>query len=186
MRIGVRRARSGSSPLARGLLLLVPHRRYGDGIIPARAGFTPQATPPFQGRWDHPRSRGVYEKCGAHRMTTAGSSPLARGLRPPDPGPHHPPRIIPARAGFTIGRGPGPCPVWDHPRSRGVYIIRPRGPQCDDGSSPLARGLLGGPPGRDKGRRIIPARAGFTHPHAGIGRDRGDHPRSRGVYQSLS
>ena len=33
-------AGSGSSPLARGLLLASPHMPSGVGIIPARAGFT--------------------------------------------------------------------------------------------------------------------------------------------------
>ena len=50
------------------------------------------------------------------------------------------------------------------------------------GSSPLARGLPSGCPGRSRGRRIIPARAGFTRrtiPPPNFGTD---HPRSRGVY----
>ena len=50
------------------------------------------------------------------------------------------------------------------------------------GSSPLARGLLEGRQDLVHARRIIPARAGFTHwptRWAGIPRD---HPRSRGVY----
>ena len=52
------------------------------------------------------------------------------------------------------------------------------------GSSPLARGLLGGLPVRHHSDRIIPARAGFTSgcsPSTAPGRD---HPRSRGVYCS--
>ena len=50
----------------------------------------------------------------------------------------------------------------DHPRSRGVYraelirIVR------EAGSSPLARGLRASGPRSRRGRRIIPARAGFT------------------------
>ena len=50
------------------------------------------------------------------------------------------------------------------------------------GSSPLARGLLHRIWGGAHLRRIIPARAGFTLPHAGREFGRGDHPRSRGVY----
>ena len=50
------------------------------------------------------------------------------------------------------------------------------------GSSPLARGLLRlGRPLRTR-TRIIPARAGFTAPPERRGEERGDHPRSRGVY----
>ena len=58
------------------------------------------------------------------------------------------------------------------------------GPARHQGSSPLARGLpvlrLGGP-GR---ARIIPARAGFTHPTHKTEGNLEDHPRSRGVYQT--
>ena len=55
-----RSSRSGSSPLARGLLLIFLFVWLCLGIIPARAGFTCSRR---WGRWsnrDHPRSRGVY------------------------------------------------------------------------------------------------------------------------------
>ena len=51
----------GSSPLARGLLLETPDGRDAEGIIPARAGFTAEATPETVSMRDHPRSRGVYK-----------------------------------------------------------------------------------------------------------------------------
>ena len=90
---------------------------------------------------DHPRSRGVYSVTPCSRPPVRGSSPLARGLLPLAAGPGLKARIIPARAGFTSGdclrRGP-----WsDHPRSRGVYDVRPGDLMTFDGSSPLARGL---------------------------------------------
>ena len=50
------------------------------------------------------------------------------------------------------------------------------------GSSPLARGLREGPRFRGPQARIIPARAGFTHPERPTWPGPGDHPRSRGVY----
>ena len=50
------------------------------------------------------------------------------------------------------------------------------------GSSPLARGLLGGGVERDHGARIIPARAGFTAMKRALAAEFADHPRSRGVY----
>ena len=73
-------------------------------------------------------------------------------------------RIIPARAGFTHIRTGHRTHVKDHPRSRGVYqhysqIRRPR-----LGSSPLARGLRAEALDYMRRKRIIPARAGFTHP----------------------
>ena len=70
----------------------------------------------------------------------------------------------------------------DHPRSRGVYLAGMSTTHVDEGSSPLARGLLT-PKGIDvEKERIIPARAGFT-----VALWRGpagpqDHPRSRWVY----
>ena len=153
-----------------------------DGIIPARAGFTQCARNDFRCETDHPRSRGVYLLslflCSPH----SGSSPLARGL------PHGPysfsqwAGIIPARAGFTTpGPGVRGC-TGDHPRSRGVYVIKAFADAGWLGSSPLARGLrptaaLVAPAGG-----IIPARAGFTVEHERDHRRGGDHPRSRGVY----
>ena len=91
-----------------------------------------------------------------------GSSPLARGLPKTTKAQEAKAGIIPARAGFTSDVSRAPGNIADHPRSRGVYdksiilII------LEEGSSPLARGLL-----RDQVRQvvclgIIPARAGFT------------------------
>ena len=50
----------GSSPLARGLLVLVLLGGGLGGIIPARAGFTSADTLRYVSEADHPRSRGVY------------------------------------------------------------------------------------------------------------------------------
>ena len=175
--------RSGSSPLARGLPRPARTPRFAAGIIPARAGFT--STPPTQaGRSrDHPRSRGVYAKLHLNSLYGKGSSPLARGLRR-QPNPElEVIRIIPARAGFTR-RQRHPChAAWDHPRSRGVYVMLTGLSLLILGSSPLARGL---PQRADESRRrggIIPARAGFTSWRRSAPSGAPDHPRSRGVYQ---
>ena len=141
--VSPRRSRQvGSSPLARGLRQLPRPRHAADGIIPARAGFTPGRRRRLPDHRDHPRSRGVYLRVVPTSVPPGGSSPLARGLL------HHegaasallgiiPARagftfvrlfdvvgIIPARAGFTrnhrLRRPVGP----DHPRSRGVYSRR--------------------------------------------------------------
>ena len=50
----------GSSPLARGLPWADSTWGCSTGIIPARAGFTTNASESSQGSQDHPRSRGVY------------------------------------------------------------------------------------------------------------------------------
>ena len=111
----------GSSPLARGL----PHRHgaepVGEGIIPARAGFTTTAPYGRAEPKDHPRSRGVYQGKSTVTRNVAGSSPLARGLLRDGGSESQPARIIPARAGFTRFRGGAPQIPADHPRSRGVY-----------------------------------------------------------------
>ena len=73
----------------------------------------------------------------------------------------------------------------DHPRSRGVYLGVKVTPDLTEGSSPLARGLLVDKLRNERGKRIIPARAGFTTGCPARGAGGWDHPRSRGVYDLL-
>ena len=174
---------TGSSPLARGLH--PPQRSHQERlrIIPARAGFTLGTRTGVRARPDHPRSRGVYRLPTTRPRQASGSSPLARGLRlHVDERPGHD-RIIPARAGFTEGMSVRAQLIRDHPRSRGVYQTALQSMYWNQGSSPLARGLPGGRAGCRCGRRIIPARAGFTPVHPCCHGARRDHPRSRGVYE---
>ena len=134
------------------------------GIIPARAGFT-GSTPSRPARsTDHPRSRGVYSPQRRIRLAGLGSSPLARGLLGGTIRICAPPRIIPARAGFTPMSMSRPFRRRDHPRSRGVYAADTAVKIVGAGSSPLARGLRAGGRGRASEGGIIPARAGFTMP----------------------
>ena len=131
----------GSSPLARGLLIIERRAVPDRGIIPARAGFTVMMCRGTPRPLDHPRSRGVYWRRLARSICSAGSSPLARGLRGPESHRGGENRIIPARAGFT-GCGSTPTRAGrDHPRSRGVYALKEAGYDPAEGSSPLARGL---------------------------------------------
>ena len=69
--------------------------------VPACAGFTSGTRSRRSRTWDHPRSRGVYDRDFKAAGDVLGSSPLARGLHgllePLGPAD----RIIPARAGFT-------------------------------------------------------------------------------------
>ena len=99
------------------------------------------------------------------KAISAGSSPLARGLRIEHVADPSSRRIIPARAGFTAAPRPGGVPRRDHPRSRGVYRMVMASSRIVSGSSPLARGLLGG--------------------LVGIVANLMDHPRSRGVYHAM-
>ena len=131
---------------------------------------------------DHPRSRGVYDTNSAQRLIKRGSSPLARGLLRGQEGVRGPPRIIPARAGFTITSFRICSSQSDHPRSRGVYDGLAHDGAPGPGSSPLARGLQIETMGHSHQFGIIPARAGFTRCARPAPRRGPDHPRSRGVY----
>ena len=174
----------GSSPLARGLLRCSAWHFCARRIIPARAGFTPRLRRCWPRCSDHPRSRGVYKHRVLGEAVRRGSSPLARGLPRPVSRTAQVSGIIPARAGFTIGRGSTGVSKSDHPRSRGVYLHGiPRLPSFL-GSSPLARGLPVDMILRSPDIRIIPARAGFTRTPGHSPGTCGDHPRSRGVYES--
>ena len=92
---------SGSSPLARGLLIFLLTGEHAYRIIPARAGFTQCSIMKVRTYTDHPRSRGVYFEIDMLHARHPGSSPLARGLRLPGDPRQGSLRIIPARAGFT-------------------------------------------------------------------------------------
>ena len=112
---------SGSSPLARGLPRQPQRARHAPGIIPARAGFTPDEGGSGACRQDHPRSRGVYERRHLQVRQRRGSSPLARGLQERGRRTDEFRGIIPARAGFTVVYWVRTRTSGDHPRSRGVY-----------------------------------------------------------------
>ena len=111
-----------------------------------------------------------------------GSSPLARGLLAPTMCCPNGRRIIPARAGFTVGVRAVHFSIPDHPRSRGVYHAPCVRASDFAGSSPLARGLPVGVDGERGAGGIIPARAGFTPRSRPPRGGPSDHPRSRGVY----
>ena len=153
---------SGSSPLARGLRNRGQFSSSAPRIIPARAGFTNRVGCTSAPTGDHPRSRGVYRTAKVKTPWSGGSSPLARGLLADMLLLPHVSRIIPARAGFTFSGTMSLGESTDHPRSRGVYISTTIPRDLYDGSSPLARGLLGRGSARIIAGRIIPARAGFT------------------------
>ena len=76
--------------------------------------------------------------------------------------------------------------VWDHPRTRGVYLTPRRAGTQPAGSSPHTRGLprWSLTPAGDS--RIIPAHAGFTLSQLGGGQAGQDHPRTRGVYVAVT
>ena len=177
---------SGSSPHTRGLLVLVTYRAVTAGIIPAHAGFTPHRRRRARGPTDHPRTRGVYSGRGTRRLSAPGSSPHTRGLLPVSPAAIGDPRIIPAHAGFTCVRRCVCACVWDHPRTRGVYPQHRGVAHASLGSSPHTRGLPVHPSREPRWSRIIPAHAGFTSHRDQRHGGPTDHPRTRGVYGTVS
>ena len=130
----------GSSPLTRG------KRSYGeagstwDGLIPAHAGKTASHTPSRARTLAHPRSRGENETPAALNGEREGSSPLTRGKPRRLAQMLGCPRLIPAHAGKTTGRGLRAQQGRAHPRSRGENIARQATLGAIKGSSPLTRG----------------------------------------------
>ena len=175
---------TGSSPLARGPHQLPRSAGRIDGIIPARAGSTQPVCGTQKSGQDHPRSRGVHIRRLRCAVYQQGSSPLARGPLSMILLSHSPTRIIPARAGSTLGGKMFVGYIEDHPRSRGVHLHPFLLPPFCLGSSPLARGPLLCFLFAFLQLRIIPARAGSTTSPVTTSRTAEDHPRSRGVHLS--
>ena len=69
----------GSSPHVRGAHLDRRLPRRESGIIPACAGSTWPASPPWHSSWDHPRMCGEHFIFGGDLPLTEGSSPHVRG-----------------------------------------------------------------------------------------------------------
>ena len=118
-------------------------------LIPAHAGSTTSPTAQTRGLTAHPRSRGEHMAVPALARARTGSSPLTRGARAllilEDAGLG----LIPAHAGSTDPRTPGPQPWPAHPRSRGEHDDSVRRQAMAEGSSPLTRGAL-----RHRGERL--------------------------------
>ena len=199
---GCRRDR-GSSPLARGTLLLVLADALLSRLIPARAGNTlgiaglpasDAAHPRSRGEHPflplgvlapgaaHPRSRGEHTGKLNASPVIFGSSPLARGTPVARSRSWFSCRLIPARAGNTTERITFEMCAAAHPRSRGehpqITSHRPR----SFGSSPLARGTRRRTSVKMAASRLIPARAGNTATLGAYGAYHAAHPRSRGEH----
>ena len=173
----------GSSPRVRGKPLRPLTHSYTVRIIPARAGQTVSTCIFAITDSDHPRA------CGANTQTLigltgeSGSSPRVRGklalLRVHAAGG----RIIPARAGQTIGRLKAPSWTTDHPRACGANWTPGAARRNDHGSSPRVRGKPVDFRRRRLPRRIIPARAGQTTVLFSRSQVGTDHPRACGANQ---
>ena len=173
----------GSSPHARGAPRACRHAACQAGIIPACAGST--STPRWSAttRRDHPLMRGEHRSLQYITTEPVGSSPHARGA------PGRPGRevrvegIIPACAGSTrTTPQPEPC-SGDHPRMRGEHVLTVGSNEYHVGSSPHARGALGGLANGGVHEGIIPACAGSTSRSSRRHATPWDHPRMRGEHR---
>ena len=171
----------GSSPRMRGKLRHAGGLPASERIIPAHAGQTTIFS--FNSaRWsDHPRACGANGVWGVFNIRGHGSSPRMRGKLFHNCSVLCFVRIIPAHAGQTMVAGRHSTPSTDHPRACGANAWRRDCRRAIYGSSPRMRGK---PEHRHPGhghRRIIPAHAGQTSPHAIMPPRSTDHPRACGA-----
>ena len=152
----------GSSPLSRGIPLMLWISWQPQRIIPALAGNTEPGSGRHPHKGDHPRSRGEYPSHRGVSRAGRGSSPLSRGIQSRLRGFLDPVRIIPALAGNTRFGSPSYYCSSDHPRSRGEYGRRTLVWRSTAGSSPLSRGIPALMQNPLSVYRIIPALAGNT------------------------
>ena len=152
----------GSSPRVRGKPGGAEQAGDAVRLIPARAGPTMLmlvliAEPPA-----HPRACGANRRSTNYSQTVSGSSPRVRGqLHAASPTPRRC-RLIPARAGPTVGSLTIILPRAAHPRACGANAFDLRFHRDVSGSSPRVRGQLRSSMTHSVAFRLIPARAGPT------------------------
>ena len=130
----------GSSPRGRGKRVAVPPHSDVVRLIPARAGKTARRSSRRSLTSAHPRAGGENQ---ANRNTGGcelGSSPRGRGKREGEGGSCCPERLIPARAGKTVGEVLDPVGGAAHPRAGGENSGGGGGGCLGAGSSPRGRG----------------------------------------------
>ena len=173
---------TGSSPLARGTLLIFGAGAGIPRLIPARAGNTDPRKQVGDSVTAHPRSRGEHYAKNPISSIRNGSSPLARGTPPRNTHPRGDDRLIPARAGNTPRFARRADSLSAHPRSRGEHRSMVAVYGLSVGSSPLARGTQSVQVIPGGYARLIPARAGNTSSPQGRRSAVPAHPRSRGEH----
>ena len=183
--LGNQQASQGSSPHARGTLLLTCRLLLLIGIIPACAGNTDSLGGKRSYARDHPRMRGEHYDNNVSTANQQGSSPHARGTRLHDRPRCLTPGIIPACAGNTSYVVDTTDYARDHPRMRGEHRPQPVDHVARLGSSPHARGTHMPRPGICCSYGIIPACAGNTRCLVFRGGAIWDHPRMRGEHALL-
>ena len=152
----------GSSPRVRGADVLDHGLGPLVGIIPARAGSSPERPWHRAGKRDHPRVCGEQFFAAGTPPPAPGSSPRVRGAADVCVRMLSPVGIIPACAGSRRRQASRSRRPWDHPRVCGEQATSPKPFSKVSGSSPRVRGAEYGlhrPFGR---AGIIPACAGSS------------------------
>ena len=175
----------GSSPLARGTLVVGGRRTGRQRFIPAGAGNTGDRDTERPPSSVHPRWRGEHPEPHEQIAGRAGSSPLARGTHKFGQREVFSQRFIPAGAGNTPARFfPSPA-LSVHPRWRGEHLRAKKARANNNGSSPLARGTRPRSARPARNQRFIPAGAGNTDAVAVCRHPFTVHPRWRGEHRAL-
>ena len=176
----------GSSPRARGTVV-VHHDCLGEcRFIPASAGNSVlqkifKRVPPV-----HPRERGEQWLWLRRLDYQTGSSPRARGTAEPQAPRHSRSRFIPASAGNRSWFSEPFLGSTVHPRERGEQSFRARNRISCGGSSPRARGTVGGDVFPLADLRFIPASAGNSQAKNWRPSPCAVHPRERGEQVPLT
>ncbi len=171
---------SGSSPHARGKLILIPGISEGIRLIPACAGKTNVSRSFSTSFGAHPRMRGENRIVTCSNTRPLGSSPHARGKRGLFDYQASRYRLIPACAGKTLAGTLSSAMNLAHPRMRGENICVPDRPHGASGSSPHARGKRDKRTIKNRQGRLIPACAGKTEFTFDCPTLPTAHPRMRG------
>ena len=128
----------------------------------------------------HPRAGGENEGQGHRLIRRRGSSPRGRGKLEREAREVDSSRLIPARAGKTDMRTRTHTHTKAHPRAGGENAVVIGARNASAGSSPRGRGKLKETKSWQVRRRLIPARAGKTHPIGYRALDTRAHPRAGG------
>ncbi|SEG24105.1 hypothetical protein SAMN05421751_11928 [Jhaorihella thermophila] len=132
----------------------------------------------------HPRGCGEHRAWVAAEPSRFGSSPRVRGTRRWCWPIGSSTWVIPAGAGNTWGRPPSLCPAPGHPRGCGEHTDYTYKLYAAGGSSPRVRGTRIHLRHQRFERRVIPAGAGNTDPHAPRPLFDAGHPRGCGEHGS--
>ena len=137
-------------------------KAISEGITPAHAGNTFRRRTYSRLVQDHPRTRGEYLEPLYMHYPLQGSPPHTRGILPIVMCGLLIYGITPAHAGNTLWRSAPYRRKWDHPRTRGEYLMSWMPILRRLGSPPHTRGIPAGVKPTKFKQRITPAHAGNT------------------------